>query len=243
MKKKPIFNFLNLFQLGFLAPINSAKFMKKNKWLMFMSLAPHILGLFAYMWTINAVVVPKLHLAFQSFENSPMIRLLRASGTLSIYLLAILLFSLFGLPIISKISSPIQDFICARSYEKTSGRVLPNLSVTDNIRLLLSEFTKVIVFLIFTLFIFIFPILSPFLFVFSIWFLGWDHLDRCWSLKGLHLQERLTLGFTNFPACFGLGLWSYVPFAGSVFGFVMTAAGGYIVGQLDKSLFSKNDVQ
>jgi len=227
------FNLFELFQIGFLAPINSAKFLKRNKWLMFMSLAPHLIGLFIYLWSVKIWIIPWIKSASQAFHNSAFIKLLEVTGILSIYLLAILLFSILGLPIISKLSSPIQDYISAQLYEHSSGKKLPNLTLLDTFRLFLSECSKLIILLIASIISIFIPFLSPFIFIISIWYLGWDHLDRCWSLKGLRLKQRLVLGFLHFPACLGLGLWCYIPFAGTLFGFVMTAAGGHIVGYID----------
>lgn len=221
--------------IGFFAPIDSLKFLGRHKFLLLLGLVPHLVGFVAYIWALYVHVVPFVSDKFASyaafFSNSVAHFLLAAST----YVAGLVLYTLVGLPLVSTLASPLFDIIAARTYEETAALKLPTLGFTDMVRSFLSECSKLtIIFSILAICFFI-PLLGPVAFVVSLWFFGWDHMDRTLSLMGLNLRQRIAFGLRHSLTCLSLGLWSYVPFAGTLLSFVMSAAGAYAVARAQTS--------
>jgi uncharacterized protein involved in cysteine biosynthesis len=155
----------------------------------------------------------------------------------------LLLYTFIFVPLLNAILSPFLDIIAVRAYEDTSGRKLPQLGASDFFRSFVSECSKTILILLAVAFGVLLPSVIPggaLLYIFfapaglllSIWFFGWDHVDRTLSLMGLSLRQRLMFGVRHATGCFCLGLWMYVPFAGTFLSFTFSAAGAILVAHI-----------
>ena len=236
---------------GFLAPLDSLRFFRRHKFLLVSALAPHILLAVGLLWTAFAFGLPS--------ANEQLIRLfpeIAGGDGVSAYALSILvgvaivvacilLYTLVGVALLNALFSPLFDVMAAKAYVETSGKELPKLGWSDFFRSFLSECSKMI--LVYTCLVvaFFLPVLVPggilvtlvvgpaFLLV-SIWFFGWDAVDRTLALKGLGLRQRLFFGIRHGLACSALGLWTYVPFAGTLFSFTLAAAGAMVVAKVER---------
>jgi len=155
---------------------------------------------------------------------------------------SVLLFTVVGVPLLNVLLSPLLDVIAAKAYVETSGKPIPNLGAADFLRSLLSEASKaVIVYTVIVLGFFLPMLLPGGLFVsaaiaplgllVSIWFFGWDNADRTLALLGWPLRRRIAFGLRHFLACIALGVWAFVPFAGTLLSFTMAAAGAMVVAR------------
>ena len=217
---------------GFLAPINSLRFLRHHKFLLVIGLAPHLAGIAGFFWFLSthAMGYAQKQLSGLSANLNPVF--FQFALAVLVYLLGTLLYSILVMPLISTLASPLFDVIAASAYQETSGYVLPRTRFSEVVRSFLSECSKCILILgVFILGCFL-PILAPLLFLASIWFFGWDHMDRTLSLMGFGLGKRLAFGFKHVLACVCLGIWAYVPFAGTVLSFVMSAAGALAVARI-----------
>jgi hypothetical protein len=238
-------------QAGFMAPIDSLRFFARHKLLLVSALAPHLALLVAALWASFAFGLP--------YASEQVVKMLPATGLLSgvsptivlafvgiaIFIACILLYTLIGVAILNVLLSPLFDMIAAKAYVETSGRALPKLGWSDFVRSFLSESSKMI--LVYTAFIvaFFLPMLlpggilfsiviAPGFLVVSIWFFGWDAMDRTLALQGRGLRQRLLFGLRHFVGCMSLGVWMYVPFAGTLLSFSLSAAGALVVAKVER---------
>lgn len=226
------------FRIGFLAPIDSLKFLLKYKVLLFIGLAPHFVGIGIYFWALRVHVLP---LIFEKMAESGLIQAATQGSTpqsiasISIYIIGLLLYALVGLPLVTLCANPIYDYLAGATFEKVTNQTLPKSTMRSTYKSLISELVKLC--LLFTLIFigFIVPISAPIVFLLSIWYLGWDFIDRTLALMQKPLRSRILFGIRYPIACCMLGIWVYVPFVGSLLAFVMASAGAIAVGQLEKS--------
>jgi len=236
---------------GFLAPMDSLRFFRRHKFLLVSALAPHLALLGAALWATFTFGLP--------FASEQLTRLLPESAIVSgippaifsaflgvaLFIACILLYTLVGVALLSVLLSPLFDFVAAKAYEETSGRALPKLGWSDFLRSFLSECSKMII--VYTAFIiaFFLPLLvpggivfsfiiAPAFLVVSIWFFGWDAVDRTLALQGHGLRTRLMFGVRHALSCFALGVWMYVPFAGTLLSFTLPAAGAMVVAKVEQ---------
>jgi uncharacterized protein involved in cysteine biosynthesis len=134
--------------------------------------------------------------------------------------------------LVSAISSPIYDFIAAKTFEKSTGEKLPNQGFRQMISSIITEVVKLSGYFGLLALSFFVPVLAPFFFLFSIWYLGWDHLDRTLLLMNKSFFERVGFGIKHVLACLSLGAWSYIPLLGGLFGFTFASAGAIAVARL-----------
>ena len=224
---------------GFLAPLNSLRFLRHHKFLLVIGLAPHLAGVAGCFWFLqnHAIAFAQEQLAAWSVHVGQGV--FKFALFSFVYVLGTLLYSVLVMPLVNTLASPLFDVIAARAYEQTSGYLLPRSRFSEVVRSFLSECSKCILLLgVFVLAFFI-PIIAPLLFLASIWFFGWDHCDRTLSLMGFSLPKRLAFGFKHALACMCLGIWAYVPFAGTLLSFVMSGAGAMVVARVQ----SARDVQ
>lgn len=237
--------FTKQFRVGFFAPIDSLKLLVKHKGLLFIGLAPHLLGVVAYFWAMHSWLVPLL--VEKMIANGVITATEQGTTTqsvaiASIYIIGMLLYALLGLPLVTVCANPIYDFVASSTFEKTTGQILPPSTLRTTFRSLVSEIIKLCVLFILICIGFIVPISAPIIFLFSIWYLGWDFMDRTLSMLQKSLHARVLFGMRHPIACCMLGLWIYIPFAGSLLAFVMASAGAMAVGKLvQPSLLNKSE--
>lgn len=220
-------------QAGFFSPVDSLKFFARHKFLLVMGMAPHALGLVGYLWFL-------LNWVYAAAERNLTQLSAFTPGSLSgmalqaaLVIFGLVTYTLIGLPVISVLASPLFDLIAEKAYIDASGRTLPKPSFADFFRSFVSECAKTLIILAFIVLSFFLPLMAPVGFLVSIWFFGWDHMDRTLSLKGMTLGPRLLFGIKHFPACLALGLWVYIPFAGTLLTFAMSAAGAIAVAKIE----------
>lgn len=198
-------------------------------------LTPVLASLVGYLWLVHRyVATPAGAWIQQAFADSWMSPLAGFSASVLIYGLSFWLFNLLILPLVNVLMSPLFDLIADRAYRWTTNVPLPPLSKTAILRSFLAECSKLII--IWSVFLvgYVSPLLAPFFFLFSLWFLGWDHMDRVLTLKDFSLRYRFLFGFHHALGCICLGVWTYVPLMNTFFSFTMTAAGAIAVGQLER---------
>jgi hypothetical protein len=239
---------------GFLAPLDSLKFFRRHKILLVSALAPQVAFLAGMLWAAFTRVLPWAEARLASglatsgtlgeMAASVPDGLLAGALAIALFIACVVLYTLLGVPFLNVVLSPLFDIMAARAYEETSGRKLPNLGWSDFFRSFLSECSKLIIIYTTIILAFFVPLLVPAGFVLSfllgplflvasIWFFGWDHMDRTLALQGLGLRRRLLFGVRHALGCSALGLWTYVPFAGTLFSFTMAAAGAMVVAKVE----------
>jgi hypothetical protein len=223
---------------GFFSPLDSLKFFAKHKGLLFIGVAPQILGIAAYCYFLNESAVIKAQeflVRMGLLEAGVTDGLAFGSFQIAFYVLAILLYALLGLPIVSTIASPLYDLIAQRAYTYTSGIILPKDSLAQMLRSFVSEIIKLVIIYAAIFLSWINPVFVPIGMLFSLWFLGWDQFDRTLALLHYPLRRRFAFGFKHGLSCISLGLWFYIPFAGSLMAFTFAAAGAIAVANVQSS--------
>jgi hypothetical protein len=226
------------------APWDALRFFRKHKTLLFAALSGHIVLFVLYMIAISQWVLPLLLEAGKT-KDPAFFTTLQSLGFLwtlvshlllaSFYVLATLLYSVLAVPIANLLLSPLFDVLATKSYQWVSGVELPQLGLTAFFKSFWLELLK----LLFLGAIFFGTLLSvwlvliaPLVFLFAIWFYGWQEVDRTLGLAGLPWKKRLWFGIRHFPACMCFGIWFYIPLAGTLLAFVMTAAAGILVAHV-----------
>lgn len=214
---------------SFLAPLNSLRFFKHHKFLLVIGLAPHLAGLCAYAWFLFWYAMPYAqqrllgwNTDFSEWATKFFI------GTL-VLIVGAVLYTILLMPVVNALASPIYDIIATQAYQECSGYKLPRYKTSELVRSFVSECSKsVFIVGVFTVAFFL-PLAAPVFFILSIWFFGWDHMDRTLSLMGFGIGKRIRFGLKHSLACISLGVWTYIPFAGTLLSFVMSAAGAIAV--------------
>jgi hypothetical protein len=241
---RPIF-LVHQMQSGFLAPLECLKFFRGHKLLLVSALAPHLAFLAGLVYASVVYGVPYVQSFGQSaLEGLPPLLVESVLG-LALILLSLLLYTLLGVSLLNALLSPLFDVIAAKAYEETAGRPLPELGFSDFFRSFLSECSKSLIVITCLTVGFFLPmvtggllltfLIAPALLFVSIWFFGWDNIDRTLSLMGWSLKARLLFGVRHALACFSLGLWVYVPFAGTLLSFTLAAAGAIVVAKVHRA--------
>lgn len=198
-------------------------------------LTPVLVSLVGYLWLVHRfVATPTGAWVREQFAESWLSALAGFSANILVYGVAMWLFNLLVLPLVNVLMSPLFDLIADRAYRWTTNVPLPELSKTAILRSFLAECSKLIIIWSVFLVAYVSPVLAPFFFLISLWFLGWDHMDRVLTLKDFSLKHRFLFGFRHAVGCICLGVWTYVPLMNTVFSFTMTAAGAIAVGQLER---------
>ncbi len=233
-----------------LAPLHAFSFLWRNKTLFWGALFSHITAFALYIFAIAKWVIP-----FSQELLAPKIAGLTSDAmaisvfstffSLSVYVLAIILYSIIGISIANTILSPLFDIIAARSYEHITGMKLPNIRFSVFAKSFFVEVVKVafmLALVVATVLSKLLILLSPLVFLFSIWFLGWQEIDRTLGLQGLSWRKRLWFGVRHFPACLAFGIWFYVPFLSTLCAFVMTSAAAIVAARV-QSEKEKSDIE
>jgi hypothetical protein len=233
-----------------LAPLHAFRFLWQNKLLLWGSIAAHALAFCLYLFAISQWGIPFLqshlspHLATWT-ANTTALTVFSTLFLVSIYLLAIILYSIIGISIANTLLSPLFDVIAARSYEHVSGMTIPNLGFSSFAKSFLFEIMKIALvgtILLGTILSTVLLFLSPLVFVFSVWFFGWQEIDRTLGLLGLNWRKRIWFGLRHFPACLAFGIWFYVPFLSTVCAFAMTSAAAIVAARV-QSESEKEEMQ
>lgn len=220
---------------GLFAPAHSLRFLLDNKLLLFIGLAPQVLGLVCFVWLAAATVIPAAETAILS-----LLPLSWDGGVVSgvvaigVILILVIAYAVIWVPLMSTLASPLYDFIAGQTYQKVSGRALAPQKWRDMIRGIVSEATKLFVYILFIIMGLLLPPLSPLIIMFTIWYLGWDLMDRTLLLTGRSFRERIAFGLRHIVPCLTLGLWVYFPLVGALLGFAFACAGAISVAQLEK---------
>lgn len=237
---------LKQFFLGTSAPLYSARFLLQKKSLLLLGVIPHILNFFLYFWIVSKFIIDKwLHPFLNSLalkSNSEFIVSILKPHFFEtlIWIFAFLLYGALGASFVNAVASPIYDYIAQKSYESTSNNKIPMQTIGDIIDSIISEVTKaVVVFCVFIISLFV-HIFAPLLFLLSVWYLGWNAIDRTLLLLNLPLKERLRFGLQNISLCIGLGLWCYIPFISPIFAFTIASAGATLVAKTGVPYFDDN---
>lgn len=219
---------------GFFAPLDSLKFFRENKVMFVAGVSPFLVGLGAYIWFLKNVAVVYLTNLITSWgwlsETSG--SFLQFLYNLTFLLLSVLLFGFLVLPILNVLASPVFDVIAGRAFESQSGKKLPPTTLKGTLQSAFSELVKTCILFAAFGFSLLMPLASPIVFTCAVWFFGWEIQDRTLSQANMKLKDRFFYGIRHFPACFALGLWMYIPFAGSVLSFSMAAAGALTVAKI-----------
>ena len=229
----PIVPFLGDLGVGLLSPVHSLRFFRNNKSLLFIGLAPQCIGLAAFVWVSTTHLVPYVNNFITSelpasWQTGALLNLV----SLLVFMLLLLAYGLICVPVVGALSSPIYDHIAAKTYEITTGQKLPKQGLGEMLSSIATEIVKLSVYFGLLGLSFIIPALAPFFFFFSIWYLGWDHLDRTLLLMNKTLGQRVAFGFKHVLACLSLGAWSFIPLLGGLFAFTFASAGALAVGRL-----------
>jgi len=235
--------------IGLKSPIYSVRFFLRNKGMLFLGIAPHILNLIIYFWIVRNIIlakwiIPLFHSLAQNWNGSFIAPLFNpVLIEVVIWIIGVLLYGIFGTAFVNAIASPIYDIIAQKAYEKTSGNKTPKQSFMDFIDSVISEVTKAVVIICLFILTFFVQIFTPFVFLIGIWYLGWNNIDRTLLLMNMPLRKRLLFGLHNWGLCIGLGLWCYIPIIGTLMSFSMAAAGAIVFAKFEKKdSFSKNNM-
>lgn len=229
--------------VGFISPLDSLKFLMNHKALMVLGLAPTIAGLVGYFYLVHTQLLPWVTLELttqQWFQELSFNWAITQSLVFVVYLLAFLVFNFIGMPLVNIIASPLFDVIASKALEEYGGQKLPKLSFFSFLESFLSQIFKAMVYILGFMFVIWLPALAPLTFLASIWFFGWDQLDRSLGLCGLPVRSRILYGVRHSIACMSLGVWLYIPFAGTLLTFVMSGAGAITVVKTRHVLTPKN---
>jgi hypothetical protein len=223
-----------------LAPLQAFRFLWKNKLLFWAAIFTHAAAFALYIFAISRWGVPVLEAYFTPYlthwtTNTTATSVFSGLFLASIYIFAIIFYSIAGISIANTLMSPLFDVIAARSYEHVSGMTIPKLGLSTFAKSLFVEVLKIaLIAAIFigtalsTLLVF----LSPLVFVFSVWFYGWQEIDRTLGLLGLSWRKRIWFGVRHFPACVAFGIWFYIPFLSTLCAFVMTSAAAVVAARI-----------
>ena len=225
--------FFGDFSIGLLSPLYSLKFLRNNKSLLFIGLAPQVLGAAVFVWLTKLYLLPLINTyVVTEFPTSWQTGILANFVMIIVGFLLLLVFGLIYVPFISALASPVYDFIAAKTYEISTGLKLPRQGLRAIFSGVISEFIKLAVYFSILTVAFFVPLVAPFFLIFSVWYLGWDHLDRTLILMNKTLVQRALFGIRHAPACLMLGIWSYLPLIGGLLGFSFASAGALAVGKL-----------
>ena len=236
------------FMIGFKSPIYSVRFFLRNKGMLLLGIAPHIVNLIIYFWIVRNIVIakwvkPLFHSLAQRWDGSFIAPIFNpVLIEVVVWIIGVLLYGIFGTAFVNAIASPLYDIIAQNAYEKTSGRNTPKQTFMDFIDSIISEVTKAVVILCIFIISFFVQIFAPLVFFAGIWYLGWNNIDRTLLLMNIPLRKRLLFGLRNWGLCVGLGFWSYIPIIGALMAFSMAAAGAIVVAKYEdcnKSLDKK----
>jgi uncharacterized protein involved in cysteine biosynthesis len=218
---------------GLYSPIQSLRFLLNNKFVMSIGLAPQVLGLVAYIWLAVHYLLPYVdRVVMDAVPASWNVGILGVIAQSFVTLLLIALYAVAFLPLVGALASPLYDIVAARAFEQRTGRQLPHQGLKAMMHSMGSEIVKLFVYYLLLAATLLIPALSPFFLVFSIWYLGWDLMDRTLTLMNLSLGQRATFGLRHALACLGLGIWAYIPLVGAALGFAFAAAGALSVARL-----------
>jgi uncharacterized protein involved in cysteine biosynthesis len=219
--------------VGLVAPLDSLRFLRRNKLLLVLGLTPQVLGLAAFLALGIEWMGPALTTAVLGwFPESWNVAALGFLVTSMTAILLLITYTLIWIPLVGVIASPLYDMIASRSYAAASGMGLPTQSVTQAIGGLVSEGAKLVIYFALLAMAFVVPPLAPFFLAFAVWYLGWDIVDRTLGQSSLTLGQRLRFGIKNPLACMALGLWAYLPLVGALLAFAFAAAGGIVAARL-----------
>lgn len=224
--------------IGLWAPIWSFRFLWKHKRLFLIGILPHIVNFIAYFWFIGNVfigkILPSLEKSLNQSESHPVLTWMLQSQfvTILIWIMALLLYGVLGAAFVNAIASPIYDFVTQKAFEETADQKLHSQSLMDFVDSMISEFTKAVIVICVFIISFFIPFSAPVLFLLSIWYLGWNTIDRTLLLMNLSLRERAVFGVENFALCMGLGIWSYIPGLSALIAFSLAPAGGIVMAKM-----------
>ncbi len=219
---------------GFLSPIHSLKFFSSHKLLLVSGLAPHILGFCGHLWISFSYIMPFIQIQIEKFTGNPLSALSSKLFAASFVLLSFIGYSFLAAPLVNALASPIFDIHAEKAYAAFKSENAPPAKSGNFFKSFVSECCKfVFIFSVFILSFFV-PFAAPLGFLASIWFFGWDIIDRTLSLQNFSFRDRLIFGLKHCVTCISLGVWVYIPFAGTLLAFVFAAAGGIAVAHLNR---------
>lgn len=161
--------------------------------------------------------------------------LIAGAAQVTTFLIGIIAYGFIAVPIVNVLASPLFDVVAQKTYQSVREQVETPFSFTYVLRSLAFEAFKLLliallaVILIASQFL---ALLAPFALIFSLWFFGWDHVDRTLGVLGLPLRTRISFGIRHFVACLSLGVWMFIPFLSTLFAFTFASAGASVVARI-----------
>lgn len=224
-------------KIGFQAPIHSVRFFTDNKGMFFLGVTPHILNIFFYIWLIRNIVIakwvsPLFHSLSVNWKESFIAPIFNPTLIeIVVWIVGILLYGIFGTAFVNAVASPVYDIIAQKAYEKTAQIKMPKQTWMDILDSVISELTKGVIIISIVIISFFVNIFAPLVFLFGVWYLGWNCLDRTLLLLNLPLKKRILFGMRNWGLCLGIGIWNYIPIIGVLCSFAMAASGAIVIAQ------------
>lgn len=229
------------------SPVEAIRFLSRRPFWLFMGILPHVLNIILYVWFVAKIVIDKwMHplLTFLGIKwESSFVSGLAQSTLLEIvvWFVAVILYGAIGVAFVNVVASPIYDILAQKAFESTSGRKISSQSFMDFVDSIISEVTKGLIILSVVIISLFLSFLAPVFFVASIWYLGWNHIDRTLLLLKLPFRQRIFFGLKNAPLCFGLGVWSYIPFLNALLSFTLAISGAILVAKHSEAYRYKDE--
>lgn len=225
------------FFVSLASPVEAIQFLRKRPFLLLLGILPHVLNIILYVWFVAKIVIAKwLHplLTFLGVKwESSFVSELAQSTFLeaAVWFVAVVLYGALGTAFVNAVASPIYDILAQKAFETTAGRKMSSQTFMDFIDSIVSEVTKGFIILSVMIISLFLSFLAPFFLLASIWYLGWNHIDRTLLLLRIPFRQRLVFGLKNAPLCFGLGAWSYIPLLNALLAFTLAVSGAILVAK------------
>lgn len=230
---------LNEIQCGLIAPFDSLRFFRRHKGLLFTCVTIHLLGFAAFLWGMGEFALPWIQEVVLGGDAAPGTlsqTLFVGAAKVAVLTLGLFVFAIVAVPVLNVLASPFFDVIAQKAYEDFAVRTVPNPGWKYFFRSLGFEVLKLVLSFLLVLALLtshFVALLVPIALVLSMWFFGWDHIDRTLGIRGIPLGRRIGFGIRHCLACTTLGAWMYVPLVSTLFSFTFAAAGAAAVARIE----------
>lgn len=218
--------------VGLRAPLDSLRFLLGNKTTLLLGLAPQLIGLAGFIALATKPAAFLTSMVNGWFPAAWQGGALEVASSIVVTLLLMALYTVVWVPIVGVVASPVYDVVARRAFTAAAGCPLPSQPLSAVISNALGEAAKLLAYFFLLALAVVIPLLSPVFIVFSVWYLGWDIVDRTLAQTALTLRDRVRWGLGNPLACMGLGIWAFVPLVGALLGFAFAAAGGIVAARV-----------
>lgn len=143
--------------------------------------------------------------------------------------ISVLVLSLLGaFMLMNVLASPIYEWVSVAVERDLTGVSSPELSLVDNLKIMLVELKKVGFILGISFVLLFIPMVNVLSVIVTAFLVGWDFFDYPLSRRNWSFRERLQFVGGEFWAVTGFGLWLAIPFA-QFFIMPLAVAGGTIL--------------